>query len=91
MRIEYSPDVEALYVLLGAGEVVETVVIGADTYADLDEIGNPIGIKELDAPEFFRFLARYRNEAGALGGADVIDLPGGLIELARHETLVAAT
>lgn len=87
MRIEYSPDVDALYVQLGAGEVAETIEIGPDAYADIDEVGNPIGVEFLDAPDFFRFLARHRNPEEE--GVTVVDLPEGLIELVRREATIA--
>jgi len=90
MRIEYSPGIDALYVRLGAGEISETVEVGADVYADLDDAGNPIGIEFLDAPEFFRFLSRD-GSGTASEGVTVVDLPDGLAALIRRETSVAAT
>lgn len=90
MRIEYSPGIDALYVRLGAGEVTDTVEVGADVYADLDAAGDPIGIEFLDAPEFFRFLTRQRSET-AREGVAVVELPDGLAALIRRETAVAAT
>jgi uncharacterized protein YuzE len=59
MRIDYSPDVRALYVHLAGGEVAETVELDTEVMADLDAAGTLLGVEFLDAHDFFPFLARH--------------------------------
>ena len=86
MRIEYSPTINAIYVRLRDGEVADTVEVGDDVYADLDEAGEPIGVEFLDAAEFFPFLARH---APAPEGVAIVELPEGLAALVRDRMAVA--
>ena len=47
MRIQYSPDVDALYIYLRDTDVVESDEISKDIIADYDKDGNVVGIEIL--------------------------------------------
>lgn len=56
MHIKRDPDVNALYITFGEGEVARTVAISEAVYADLDEVGNPLGLEFINADDFIPFL-----------------------------------
>ena len=47
MRIQYSPDVDALYIYLRDTDIVESDEISKDIIADYDKDGNVVGIEIL--------------------------------------------
>ncbi len=47
MRIQYSPDVDALYIYLRDADIVESDEISKDIIADYDKDGNVVGIEIL--------------------------------------------
>ena len=51
MRIQYSPDVDALYIYLRDTDIVESDEISKDIIADYDKDGNVVGIEILWASE----------------------------------------
>lgn len=46
-RIQYSPDVDALYIYLRDADIVESDEISKDIIADYDKDGNVVGIEIL--------------------------------------------
>ncbi|MDP9356049.1 MAG: DUF2283 domain-containing protein [Chloroflexota bacterium] len=58
MRMEYSPEVRALYVRLGTGEVAETMELEELVYVDLDAEGRPLGVEFVAAEDLLPFLER---------------------------------
>ena len=51
MRIEYSKDVDALYIRLREAKIADSMDIEEGVTADLDEKGHIVGIEILDASE----------------------------------------
>jgi uncharacterized protein YuzE len=51
MRIQYSPDVDALYIYLRDADIVESDEISKDIIADYDKDGNVVGIEILCVSE----------------------------------------
>jgi len=47
MRIQYSPDVDALYIYLRDADITESDEISKDIIADYDRDGNVVGIEIL--------------------------------------------
>lgn len=51
MRIEYSKDVDALYIKLREAKIADSIDIEEGVTIDLDEKGHIVGIEILDASE----------------------------------------
>jgi uncharacterized protein YuzE len=51
MRIEYSKDVDALYIRLREAKITDSMDIEEGVTVDLDEKGHIVGIEILDASE----------------------------------------
>jgi uncharacterized protein YuzE len=51
MRIEYSKNVDALYIRLRNAEIADSIDIEEGVTADLDEQGHIVGLEILDASE----------------------------------------
>ncbi len=51
MKIEYSKDIDALYIKLREAKVADTTDIEEGVTVDLDEKGHIVGIEILDASE----------------------------------------
>ncbi len=51
MRIEYSKDVDALYIRLREAKIVDSMDVEEGVTIDLDEKGHIVGIEILDASE----------------------------------------
>ncbi len=53
MKIEYSKDVDALYIKLKEANIEDSIDIEEGVTVDLDEKGHIVGIEILDASEKF--------------------------------------
>mgnify|MGYP001562912388 CR=1 FL=1 len=51
MKIEYSKDVDALYIKLREAKITDSMDIEEDVTVDLDKKGHIVGIEILDASE----------------------------------------
>ena len=51
MRIEYSKNVDALYIRLRNAEIADSIDIEEGVTADLDEQGHIVGLEIVDASE----------------------------------------
>lgn len=49
-RYSHDPEAQAGYVVVGAGQVAETIDLGGNVLIDLDAGGNAVGFELLDAP-----------------------------------------
>ena len=73
MKVQYSPDVNLLYLEFPPGPVAETIELEEFIYVDLDEQGEPLGVEFVDADDFLPFLQRH---------AGTLDLPRDIAPLA---------
>lgn len=49
-RYSHDPEAQAGYVVVGAGQVAETIDLGGNVLIDLDTDGGAVGFELLDAP-----------------------------------------
>lgn len=51
MKIEYSKDIDALYIKLREGKITDSIDIEEGVTVDIDEKGHIVGLEILDASE----------------------------------------
>ncbi|MDQ1272310.1 MAG: hypothetical protein QG591_940 [Planctomycetota bacterium] len=51
MKIEYSKDIDALYIKLREGKIADSIDIEEGVVVDIDEKGHIVGLEILDASE----------------------------------------
>ena len=61
MKIEYDPEARALYIQVKEGEIADTVEIGDNVYADVDEQEETIGVEFLNADKFLAFIEEHNG------------------------------
>ncbi len=77
VSIEYDALAHALYFQVQDGEIADTIEIGDQVYADVDERQETIGIEVLDPDNFLTFIEEHN---GALS------LPAPVTTLAQTRT-----
>lgn len=59
MKIEYDPQARTLYTQVKEGEIADTVEVGENIYADVDEQQETIGLEFLNPDNFLAFIEAH--------------------------------